>query len=128
MTTDLGFDGALTCAFPCSDLERSLAWYRDVLGFTLLHKLDDMGWCELRTCVDRVNVGLSQVEEVDVKGGPTVVFGVEDIERTRKALEDQDVRFDGEIHTIEGMVRLTTFYDPDGHKLMLAQDLEKGTD
>jgi catechol 2,3-dioxygenase-like lactoylglutathione lyase family enzyme len=127
MTTDLGYDGELTCAFPCSDLERSLAWYRDVLGFTLLYKLDDMGWCELRTGVDHVNVGLSQVEAPDVKGGPTVVFGVGDIERTRRALEEQDVRFDGEIQTIEGMVRLTTFYDPDGHKLMLAQDLEKGS-
>jgi len=128
MTTDLGFDGGLTCAFPCSDMERSIAWYRDVLGFTLLYKLDDMGWCELRTSVDRVNVGFSQVEEPEVKGGPTLTFGVEDIERTRKALEDQGVAFDGEIQTIEGMVRLTTFYDPDGNKLMLYQDLEKGTE
>ena len=125
MTTNLGYDGALTCAFPCTDLERSIAWYRDVLSFHVLYKLDDMGWCESRTAMDHVNVGLSQVESPEVKGGPTVVFGVEDIERARKALEEQDVRFDGETHTIEGMVKLATFYDPDGHTLMLAQDLQK---
>jgi hypothetical protein len=34
------------------------------------------------------------------------------------------VRFDGETREIEGMVRLATFYDPDGNTFMLAQRLD----
>ena len=33
------------------------------------------------------------------------------------------MRFDGETREIEGMVKLATFYDPDGNALMLSQRL-----
>jgi catechol 2,3-dioxygenase-like lactoylglutathione lyase family enzyme len=123
--TDLGFDGGLTCAYGVSDLERSIAWYCDVLGFEVTYKLDDMAWCELKSPVDRVQVGLSQVEELKVEGGCTMTYGVKDIDRARAALEKQSVRFDGDTVTIPEMVKLATFYDPDGNKLMLYQDLQK---
>jgi hypothetical protein len=35
------------------------------------------------------------------------------------------VRFDGETRQVEDMVRLATFYDPDGNVLMLAQQLRE---
>jgi predicted enzyme related to lactoylglutathione lyase len=54
-----------------------------------------------------------------------VVFGVVDIDEARGQLEQRDVRFDGETMTIPEMVRLATFFDPDGNKFMLAQDLSK---
>ena len=38
---------------------------------------------------------------------------------------DLNVPFDGETITIPEMVRLATFYDPDGNKLMLYQDIQK---
>lgn len=125
MTMNLGYDGGLTCAMQCSDLEKSIAWYRDILGFGLIYKIDDMGWCELKSPVAGVAVGLSQVESPDVKGGATLTWGVKDIDAARSALESKDVRFDGETMTIPDMVRLATFYDPDGNKLMLYQDLSK---
>ena len=125
MASSLGYDGGLTCALNVTDLEKSLAWYQGVLGFKLLYKMDEMGWCELATSVERVNVGLSQVEEAGGKGGATLTFGVTDIDAARKQLEGQDVRFDGPTQTIEGMVKLATFYDPDGNALMLFQDLQK---
>ena len=52
-------------------------------------------------------------------------FTVEDIEAARAYLEGEGVRFDGEISQVEDMVRLTTFYDPDGNALMLAQQLKR---
>jgi catechol 2,3-dioxygenase-like lactoylglutathione lyase family enzyme len=125
MTTNLGFDGGLTCAMQCSDLEKSIAWYRDILGFDLIYKIDDMGWCEMKSPIAGVAIGLSQVESPDVKGGATLTWGVKDIDAARSALESKDVRFDGETMTIPDMVRLATFYDPDGNKLMLYQDLSK---
>jgi catechol 2,3-dioxygenase-like lactoylglutathione lyase family enzyme len=109
----------------CSDLEKSIGWYRDILGFGLVYKIDDMGWCEMKSPIAGVCVGLSQVESPEVKGGATLTWGVKDIDAARSALESKDVRFDGETMTIPDMVRLATFYDPDGNKLMLYQDLSK---
>ncbi len=126
MAADLGYKGDLTCAFSSSDMKASIAWYRDVLGFKLLYQLDEMGWCEMVSPVANVTVGFSQVEKPEVKGGPTLTWGVRDIEAARAALEAHKVRFDGPTYVIEGFVKLATFYDPDGNKLMLAQSLQQG--
>lgn len=126
MADNLGYDGGLTCALSVADMKASLAWYRDVLGFKVQYQMDDMGWCELETPVVRVNVGLSQVEKPEVKGGATLTFGTKDIDAARAKLEAQKVRFDGPTQVIEGMVKLATFYDPDGNKLMLYQSLQQG--
>ena len=83
-----------------------------------------LGWCEMKSPVARVNVGLSQVESPKVEGGATLTFGVTDMDAARSTLEQRDVRFDGATNTIPDMVRLATFYDPDGNTLMLYQDLE----
>ncbi|MET1110522.1 MAG: VOC family protein [Allosphingosinicella sp.] len=118
------FDGGLTCAIGVGDLDRSIAWYRDTLGFDLLYRLDDNAWCELKTTVERVNVGLSQVEQAGGKGGATLTFGVEDIEAAKADLDARGVRQDGPIRDIPGLVRLLTFYDPDDNALMLYEDLQ----
>lgn len=118
------FDGGLTCAMGVSDLDRSLAWYRDTLGFDLLYRLEGEAWCELGTSVERVNLGLSEVEEAGGKGGATLTFGVEDIEAAKSQLDSLGVRQDGPIREIPGLVRLLTFYDPDENALMLYQDLQ----
>jgi len=123
MTAINNYDGGLTLSMPVKDLDASVAWYTDVLGFSLLYRMDDIGWCELQSSVDKVNVGLSQVEDPQ-PGGATPTFGVADIETARDALAGADVRLDGDIVTYPGMVRLLTFYDPDGNSLMLYQALE----
>jgi len=121
--SSLAFTGQLTAAMQCRDLDKAIDWYQTVLGFDLLYKMDEMAWCELRSVADGINVGLSQVEKPEPKGGATLTFGVKDIDAARTTLEKQDVRFDGETMRIPGMVALATFFDPDGNKLMLFQDL-----
>ena len=123
MSNNLGFDGGLTCALQCSNMNKSIAWYREKLGFEEQYKMEEMGWCELKSPVARVNVGLSQVEKPEVKGGATLTFGVSDIEASRSTLEAQGVKFDGDTIVIPDMVKLATFYDLDGNKLMFYQDL-----
>jgi len=125
MASALGYDGGLTASMGVKDLDRAIAWYRDVLGFTLLYKVEEMAWCELASEIKGVNVGLSQVEKVSPEGGATLTWGVKDIAAARKNLEGRKVRFDGETMTVEGMVKLATFFDPDGNKMMLFQDLQK---
>ena len=118
----IGYDGGLTCALGVTDLDRSIAWYRDVLGFELLYRADDIAWCELTTGVERVNVGLSQVEEAGGNGGATLTFGVEDIEAAKAELDSRSVRQDGPIRDIPELVRLLTFYDPDDNALMFYEE------
>ena len=125
MGNDLGWDGGLTAALSVNDIDRAIAWYRDVLGFELVYHLEEMGWCELKSPVERVNVGLSQTENRAGKGGAVLTFGVKDIDKARARLEEADVRFDGETQTIPEMVRLATFFDLDGNTLMLYQDLSQ---
>lgn len=120
------FDGGLTCAIGVSDLDRSIAWYRDTLGFDLLYRMEDDAWCELETAVERVNLGLSQVEDAGGKGGATLTFGVEDIEAAKSDLDSRGIRQDGPIRDIPGLVRLLTFFDPDDNALMLYQDMQGG--
>jgi len=116
----------MTAALGVSDLERSIAWYHDVLGFELIYKLDDWGWAELRSPLAEVNVGIGQAEELEPRGGATLTFGAADIDAARAHLEAHDVGFDGETTEVPGMVRLATFYDPDGNTFMLAQRLDGG--
>ncbi len=76
-------------------LDVSIPWYTDVLGFGLLYRLETMAWCELKTGVARVNVGISEVEEPGGKGGATLTFGVTDIEAAKAELDRHGVRQDG---------------------------------
>lgn len=115
------FDGELTLALQSSDLDRTIAWYQSVLGFTLLYKADQMAWCELSTAVARVNIGFSEVEAVGTGGGATPTFGVTDILAAQAAMAAHGVRTDGDIQHIPGLVKLLSIYDPDGNNLMLAE-------
>ncbi len=123
MPSPLNYVPGLTLATQVRDLDKALAWYTGVLGFETLYKIDDIGWGEVKTEVPGVNIGLSQVESPQVGAGPVPTFGVRSVDEARAQLESQGVRFDGETREYPGMVRLATFYDPDGNALMLYQSL-----
>ncbi|RYG75642.1 MAG: VOC family protein [Alphaproteobacteria bacterium] len=124
--SSIPYDGGLACALSVTDLDVSLAWYRDVLGMELLHRRDDIAWCEFATSVARVTVGLSQTETAGGGGGATLTFGVTDIDAAKAVLDAAGVRQDGGIDEVPELVRLLTFYDPDGNALMFYQDLSGG--
>ena len=95
-------------------------------SFELIYHLEEMGWCELKSPVAGVSVGLSQVEKKPPSGGNAVLtWGVKNIEDAKEYLEGKGVRFDGDIQTIQNMVKLVTFYDPDGNCFMLYQDISR---
>lgn len=124
MNDRLGYDGELTLALGVRDRQASARWYADNLGFELLYDVPEIGWCALSTPLKGVVVGFSDVEE-PAPGGPVPTFGVRDHDLARAALEDAGVRFDGPPIDHEGLARLSTFYDPDGHAWMLAEDLSE---
>ncbi len=122
MTEQIRYNGGLTVSLPVSDLDKAIDWYQKTLAFELLYRLDDIGWCELTSSVEKVNVGLSVVENPN-PGGATPTFGVQDIKAAEASLRSKGVRIDGDIVTIEGMVSLLTFYDQDENSLMFYQEL-----
>jgi hypothetical protein len=87
-----------------------------------VYRVDAFGWCEMATAIPGVSVGLSEVENV-TPGTITLTFGVEDIEASRRAMEDMGVRFDGPTQVIHNMVSLAAFFDLDDNRLILAQEL-----
>ena len=120
----ISYDGGLTCSLGVSSLDKSIAWYRGNLGFTLEYRTDEIGWCELKSPVDGVNMGLSENDSPGGKGGATLTFGVHDIEAAEAELKAKGIRTDGPIQEIPGLVRLLTFYDPDDNAMMFYEVLK----
>lgn len=112
----------ITLSISVSDRHTSAAWFKEKLGFELRYHIDEAGWSELETKTEGVILGLG--EQSEPKPGNCVpVFGVDDIDTARSALEAADVKFDGPTQVIPEMVKLATFYDPDDNAFMLAEDL-----
>jgi predicted enzyme related to lactoylglutathione lyase len=116
--------GESTAALSVGDYGKALAWYRDVHGFEVVFELESWGWAQLQSPVTGLLVGIVQAEAVKQGGGATLTFTVTDIDAARAYLEGEGVRFAGETSQVEDMVRLATFYDPDGNALMLAEQLK----
>lgn len=112
----------LTVALSVKNRKEASSWYQTHLGFTELVSIDQAGWTELSTGINGVHIGLGDTEEV-APGNCVPVFGVEDIKTARDSLEAKSIKFDGDTITMEGMVSIATFYDPDGNALMIAEDL-----
>ena len=117
------YKGDITLSSSVTDLDASISWFEEMLGLEVMYRVDDMGWAELSSPTEGVTIGLGQNEATDGQGGTTPVFGVVDIDAARSELEAKGVKFDGETLEIPEMVKLATFYDPDGNTYMFAQSL-----
>lgn len=112
----------LTLALSVKNRGESSAWFQTHLGFKETVSIDEAGWTEMDTNIPGVTIGLGDTEEV-AAGNCVPVFGVDNIKSARDSLEAQSVKFDGQTMTMEGMVSIATFYDPDGNAFMIAEDL-----
>lgn len=119
----LGFTGGFLCRFYVTDRAKSVRWYRDVLGFEILFEVEEIGWSELVNREAKLTIGLSQETEAKAGGGVAPVVGVRDIDAARAHLESKGVAFNGPTQTIDGLVKLASFNDPDGHRWTMYQSL-----
>jgi len=126
MSNGSTFTPQLTLALPVSDRRASARWYETHLGCRLLYDLEEMGWCELSTAVPGVTLGLSDGHPL-TPGGISPTWGVHDLDAVRATMEAAGVAFEGTTEVIEGFVKLATFADLDGNRVMLAQDLQGGS-
>ncbi|MBI5948734.1 MAG: VOC family protein [Chloroflexi bacterium] len=124
MSGAIAFQPTTVGAISVSDFKKSVDFFTKVLGFEVEYAVEEMGWGEIRTNVPGLTIGISQVEEgAGGKGGATLTFAVADIDAARKRLEGAGVRFDGPTNEIPGMVKLATWFDPDGNTFMFSQSL-----
>jgi predicted enzyme related to lactoylglutathione lyase len=103
-----------------SDMDRAVAFYTTLLGFTLTERRDDLQFAHIASNVPGLEIGLSQVPVAKGSGSVVVNIGVEDVGAARRTLESRGVVFRGDTVVIPGKVALAAFTDPDGNSLRLA--------
>lgn len=111
------------------DYEQAKKFYSGVLGLKPAFEMP--GWAEFGNGSEGApTIGLAAPRPDAPAGahpaGATVVLYVDDMDSTRKELSARGVKFEGPVEEIPGIVRLSTFRDPSGNLLQLAQPLVKG--
>ena len=71
------YKGDITLASSVGDLDESIAWFKEMLGFELVFRVDEAQWAEITSPNAAVTIGLGVNEEVNGQGGTTPVFEVE---------------------------------------------------
>lgn len=111
---------------PVSDVEESLVFYEDTLGFTKDHDVrpaDGIRVVQLTPEGSGCSIGFGTGLDV-YKGAPGSVRGlhlvVEDIDKVRAELVERGVQV-SEIHDFGGGVRGAEFADPDGNTFELQE-------
>ncbi len=117
---ELGLQPVLLVQLAVADLDRSIAFYQDVLGFELESRTDAIQWARMKLGIAGVTIGLGVQPEPKGSGTVSLNLGVGNLERARATLEARGVTFDGPTIHIPGVVSLADFHDPDGNKLRLA--------
>jgi predicted enzyme related to lactoylglutathione lyase len=116
------FVPGFTVWYNVKSIERTLAFYTEKLGFEVLFHNPEWGMAMVKTNTEGCVIGFSEAETVEPATSSTV-FDVENIDDAVSKLKRLDVSFSGEIEVIDDFVKLATFADPDGHSLMLSEQL-----
>ena len=103
-----------------SSLDKSIAFYEQVLGFTTVERRDDLKFAHVETNVPGLQLGLGEGGTLKGTGAVVINFSVVDVVAARKLLESRGVVFTGPTQIIPGKVALAGFKDPDGNQLRLA--------
>ncbi len=139
-------DAPIFLALVVRDLDRSIGFYRDVLGMEEIKRVEVSdekaatgGFAKRGFRFRTFRMGPLALKLVQVKGEPVstrglvddftgvryIAFAVDDIDAMTRQLEDRGVAFASEILPPEpdqGVARLVFFHDPDGNLLELYGD------
>lgn len=99
------------------EMDESVAFYRDVLGLTMRVRHGE-DWSEFD--VGGTTVALHGTRGMATPGsGATVVFEVDDLDVTMRALSGRGVAFEGEVREVPESGRFASFRDPAGNLLQI---------
>ena len=121
-----------------NDLQQSLEFYTDVLGFSILTKIemDDVGFSAIFIEKNGSKIELmgyrgaipKRSEGIKIKmGGGSIpindhiTFSVDDLEATVTELKEKGVEFGLETIQLEGGMKLSSFKDPNGVMIELVE-------
>jgi catechol 2,3-dioxygenase-like lactoylglutathione lyase family enzyme len=122
------FKGINVVYYYVTDLERAKKFYGETLGLPLAFGATEMGWFEFGGPNEThiaISHWLDTPNKPPARGGATVTFTVDDAHKTTDELKQKGVKVDN-VEEIGSMVRLGTFYDPDGNRIQFAQNLAQG--
>ncbi|HSK98061.1 MAG TPA: VOC family protein [Euzebyales bacterium] len=107
-----------------ADVDRAVAFYRDVLGIPLLFQVPHQPMAFFASGDVRLYLGVPESDEYASRC--LLYFRVDDIDAEYARLMDAGVPFGGEPHVVhrDGATELwmADFKDPDGNNLVLMQD------
>ena len=119
MSPSLAGRKLVQAAFTVTDLPRSIAFYRDVLGFPLLFETNGMAFFQAGEL--RLMVGTNSPDPP--ARGTVLYFDAPDIDELAPALEAKGVEFIGPIAVLQRTetheLKLRILRDPDGNPLGL---------
>lgn len=122
-TSSIDYANTLLVQLRVHNLDRAIHFYKDVMGFDLVLRNDELRWAKISTGIPGVIIGLGEGEDVLGSGTVSLNIGVVDIKAARKKLEKRGVQFRADTITIPNVVKLSDLIDPDGNKIRLAQKL-----
>ena len=119
MSPSLANRKLVQAAFTVTDLPRSIAFYRDVLGFPLLFETNGMAFFQAGEM--RLMIGTNSPDPP--ARGTVLYFDAPDIDELSPALEAKGVQFIGPVEVVQRTdtheLKLRILRDPDGNPLAL---------
>ena len=124
----MAFDGLRTIGqihVSVTDVDRAVAFYRDVLGITFLFRVQGQPMAFFDCDGVRLYLGVPEADEFRSCG--VLYFTVEDIAEAHRVLAERGVEFRDEPHLVHraesSELWMAFFTDPDGNNLALMADL-----
>jgi catechol 2,3-dioxygenase-like lactoylglutathione lyase family enzyme len=107
-----------------TDIDRSVAFYRDVLKIPLLFQVDGQPMAFFQS--GQVRLYLGKIERPEFRTHTVHYYEVDDIYAERSRLQAEGVEFDDEPHVVhrneDSELWMTGFRDPDDHHIILMQE------
>lgn len=117
----------------CSDVQRSISFYSDVLGFEVVDRMDDVGltgWASMRRGSNRLMLASPSYvpmpirnEEGSLKSDVLHYFHCENLEQIRRHLVAKQVEVSPFVVRFYGKKEIE-FRDPDGRTLVFGEDTD----
>lgn len=121
MASDFKLDSIGQIHISVRDLPRAVAFYRDVLGMTLLFEVPGQPMAFFDCGGIRLYLGTP--ESSDFRSSPVIYYRVEDINEAHSALAARGVEFEGAPHIVHKTedieLWMAGFRDPDDNYLCL---------
>jgi methylmalonyl-CoA/ethylmalonyl-CoA epimerase len=112
-------------AITVTEVDRAIAFYRDVLGMNLLFQVPNMGFF----ACDGVRLMISGAEKSGDRYSSVIYFKVPDIQQAFRTLADRGAPFEGEPHLVARMpdheLWMAFFRDPDRNLLALMSEVRQ---